>query len=102
VGLGTDSEVSVRRLDLLAEARAAGTLAPLSADELMALCTVGGARALGLEQETGSLRVGKWGDCAVIRMGKAPNRSPAEEVLASAPADVVLTCLAGRDVYRAL
>jgi 5-methylthioadenosine/S-adenosylhomocysteine deaminase len=102
VGLGTDSEVSVRRLDLLAEARAAGTLAPLSADELMALCTVGGARALGLEQETGSLRVGKWGDCAVIRMGKAPSRSPAEEVLASAPADVVLTCLAGRDVYRAL
>lgn len=102
VGLGTDSEVSVRRIDLLAEARAAAQLAPLSADELIGLCTLGGARALGLEQETGSLRVGKWGDCAVIRMDEAPSRSPAEEVLASAPADVLLTCLAGRDVYRAL
>lgn len=102
VGLGTDSEVSVRRIDLLAEARAAAQLAPLSADELIGLCTLGGARALGLEQETGSLRVGKWGDCAVIRMDEAFSRSPAEEVLASAPGDVLLTCLAGRDVYRAL
>lgn len=102
VGLGTDSEVSVRRIDLLAEARAAAQLASLSADELIGLCTLGGARALGLDQETGSLRVGKWGDCAVIRMDKAPGRSPAEAVLASAPADVLLTCLAGRNVYRAL
>lgn len=102
VGLGTDSEVSVGRLDLLAEARAAGGLAPLTAEELIALCTLGGARALGLEAETGSLRKGKWADCVVIRLGRAPVRTPAEAILASAPADVLLTCLAGRDVYRAL
>jgi cytosine/adenosine deaminase-related metal-dependent hydrolase len=103
VGLGTDSEVSVGRLDLLAEARAARSLAPLSADALIERCTLGGARALSLDGETGSLRTGKWGDCVVIRPREAGEESsPAELVLASSPADVLLTCLGGRDVYRAL
>jgi cytosine/adenosine deaminase-related metal-dependent hydrolase len=103
VGIGTDSVVSVGRLDVLAEARAAGKLARLAADALIELCTLGGARALGLAGETGSLRVGKWGDCVVMRMKKTGERSsPAELVLASSPADVLLTCLGGRDVYRAL
>ncbi len=103
VGIGTDSEVSVGSLDLLAEARAAGSLAPLTADDLIELCTMGGARALGLDEDAGSLRIGKWGDCAVIRLvGNAAGSSPAERVLASSPRDVLLTCLGGRDVYRAL
>ena len=103
VGIGTDSEVSVGRLDLLAEARAARSLARLSADAVIELCTLGGARALGLAGETGSLRSGKWGDCAVIRVRESGEESsPAELVLASSPADVRLTCLGGRDVYRAL
>lgn len=103
VGLGTDSEVSVGSVDLLAEARLAGTLAPLGADELIELCTLGGARALGLEAETGSLRKGKWADCFVIRLpeqGKAA--PPAQRILASSPADVLFTCVGGRDVYRAI
>jgi cytosine/adenosine deaminase-related metal-dependent hydrolase len=102
VGLGTDSVVSVGRLDLLAEARAARDLAGLSADETVALCTLGGAKALGLEAETGSLEAGKWGDCVVIRVVDRPGRNlPAEWVLASSPGDVMLTCVAGRTVYRA-
>jgi 5-methylthioadenosine/S-adenosylhomocysteine deaminase len=103
VGIGTDSEVSVGRLDLLAEARAARSLARLTADRLIELCTLGGAAALGLAGETGSLRIGKWGDCVVIRLHQAGEKdSPAERVLASSTADVLLTCLGGRDVYRAL
>ena len=102
VGLGTDSEVSVGRLDLLAEARAAAGLTALDTDDLIALCTLGGARALGLEAETGSLRQGKWADCTVVRLATGRGGSPAEGILASSPADVLLTCLAGRDVYRAL
>ncbi|MEO8088813.1 MAG: amidohydrolase family protein [Gemmatimonadales bacterium] len=103
VGIGTDSEVSVGGLDMLAEARAARSVAQLSADRVIELCTLGGACALGLDSETGSLRVGKWGDCAVIQVsGAAGERSPAELVLASASADLQLTCLGGRDVYRAL
>jgi 5-methylthioadenosine/S-adenosylhomocysteine deaminase len=103
VGLGTDSEVSVGRLDLLAEARAARSLAQLTAEMLIELCTLGGARALGLDSETGSLRSGKWGDCVVMRVKQAgEDGSPAELVLASSTADVLLTCLGGRDVYRGL
>jgi 5-methylthioadenosine/S-adenosylhomocysteine deaminase len=101
VGIGTDSEVSVGRLNLLAEARAARSLARLTADAVIELCTLGGARALGLESETGSLRVGRWGDCVVMRVKNGEQGSPAELVLASSPADVLLTCLGGRDVYRA-
>lgn len=103
VGIGTDSEVSVGRLDLLADARAARSLARLSAEAVIELCTLGGARALDLATETGSLRTGKWGDCIVIRMSNGGEESsPAELVVASSPADLLLTCLGGRDVYRAL
>jgi cytosine/adenosine deaminase-related metal-dependent hydrolase len=103
VGLGTDSEVSVGRPDLLAEARAARSLTRSTADAVIELCTLSGARALGLSSETGSLRTGKWGDCVVIRIRNAAEKcSPAELALASSPADVQLTCLGGRDVYRAL
>jgi 5-methylthioadenosine/S-adenosylhomocysteine deaminase len=102
VGIGTDSEVSVGRMDLLAEARAARNLARLTADATVELCTLAGARALGLAGETGSLGTGKWGDWVVIRVSGAEKRGPAELVLASTPADLRLTCLAGRDVYRAL
>jgi aminodeoxyfutalosine deaminase len=101
VGLGTDSEVSVGVLDLLAEARAARELGRLTANQVIAMCTLGGARALNLDHEIGSLRVGKWGDCAVIATNGALSEPPAEQVLASGPGDVLLTCLAGREVFRA-
>ena len=100
VGLGTDSVLSVSRLDLLAEARAARALAGLDADAALALCTLGGAAALGLEGETGSLERGKWGDCVVLRPGSA-GESPTERALESGPGDVIATFVGGRDVYRA-
>ena len=103
VGLGTDSVVSVGRLDLLAEARSARDRAGVGAGEALELCTLAGAKALGLDSETGSLQVGKWGDCAVIRAPAGRRQlPPAEQVLASAPGDVMLTCVGGRDAYRAL
>jgi cytosine/adenosine deaminase-related metal-dependent hydrolase len=102
VGLGTDSVVSVGRLDLLADARAAQGLAGLTADDALTLATLGGARALGIDGETGSLRVGKWGDCIVIRQRSGDKRrSPAEQVLGSSQGDVLLTCVGGREMYRA-
>ena len=101
VGLGTDSTVSVGRLDLLAEARAAATLAGLGAARALALCTLEGARALGLDAEIGSLAPGKWGDCVVVRRPRGPaGASPEEQVLASGPRDVLATFVGGRDVYR--
>jgi 5-methylthioadenosine/S-adenosylhomocysteine deaminase len=101
VGVGTDSVVSVGELDLLADARAARSLAGLDAAQALALCTLGAARALGLDAEIGGLRVGKWGDCVVIRCPSAGARHAPEEVaLASGPRDVLATLVGGRDVYR--
>jgi len=105
VGLGTDSVASVGTLDLLAEARAARRLAGLDAAGALALCTIEGARALGMEDETGSLAVGKWGDCVAMRVamrvaGAPAGAAPAEQILASGPEAVVATFLGGRDVYR--
>lgn len=101
VGLGTDSVVSVGTLDLLAEARAAATLAGLDAEAALLLCTLAGARALGLDGEVGSLRQGKWGDCAVIRPPQGTARlPPAARVLASGPHDVIATYMGGKDVHR--
>jgi cytosine/adenosine deaminase-related metal-dependent hydrolase len=102
LGLGTDSVLSVGTPDLLSEARAARRLAGLDAVRTLELCTVEGARALGLDSETGSLRTGKWGDCVVLRARDgAAGLPPEEQVLASGPPDVLATYVGGRDVYRA-
>ena len=101
VGCGTDSVVSVGRLDLLAEARAARVLARLEAAEALALCTRDAARALGLGDEIGSLSPGMWGDVAIVRVGSAETaRDAYERTLASRPEDVAETIIAGRTVFR--
>lgn len=101
VGIGTDSVVSVGRLDLLAEARAARHLAGLSGEATLALLTIGGARAIGLEDEVGSLVPGKWGDLTVIQIGPATAPTDAiERVLQSEREDVVATYIGGRQAYR--
>jgi 5-methylthioadenosine/S-adenosylhomocysteine deaminase len=102
VGLGTDSALSVGTLDLLAEARAARDLGGLDAGRALALCTIEAARALGLDDEIGSLTVGKWGDCVVIRPTSLTASSEPEKLaLTTGPADVLATLVGGRDVYRA-
>ena len=97
IGLGTDSEVSVAPLDLIAEARAARELTGWDAVRTVHALTLGGAEALGLERDTGSLDVGKWGDLVAIRVGVT--ETPEEAVLASALADVSATWLSGRSVH---
>jgi len=54
LGLGTDSEVSVVPLDLIAEAREARKLAGWTAAETVRALTLGGAEALGLDSSCGS------------------------------------------------
>ena len=98
VGLGTDSVASVGSLDLLAEARAARTLAGLSWDDALALVTADGARALGLEGEVGSLAIGKWGDAVVIRL--RGGESPVEQIMNSGTEAVVATYVGGRLVFE--
>lgn len=66
--LGTDSRASHSSFSLLAEAAALGAARPgLGAEELLRLCTLGGAEALGLAGEgVGQLRAEGAADFAVV------------------------------------
>ena len=74
VALGTDGAASNNALDLLSEARLAALMANHSADnpsrvtaaKILESATLGGAQALGLEAEIGSIEPGKAADLIAI------------------------------------
>lgn len=74
VALGTDSAASNNDLNLFAEMQTAALLGKLSAgdatvmgaSDALYMATMGGARALGLEQEIGSLEIGKQADVIAV------------------------------------
>ncbi len=112
VGLGTDSPASAPSFDLFEELRAAVLAArareqrpdALSAAEGLELATLGSARALGLEDEVGSLVPGKRADLAVISLAQSPYvpwEDPAAAVVFGAsPECVVTTLVDGVERYR--
>jgi len=101
VGIGTDSVASVAPCDLLAEGRAASALARLQAEEVLRLCTLEGARSLGLENEIGSLIPGRWGDLVAFRLpAPVDGARLADTVVTRRSDDVLATFLAGRQVWR--
>lgn len=75
-GLGTDGAASNNRLDLFQEMRHAALLGKgqsenaevLDAHTILHAATLGGARALGLEERIGSLLPGKAADLCAIRL----------------------------------
>lgn len=79
VALGTDGAASNNRLDLWSELEAAALLGKLVADDASAvpadaalrMATINGARALGLEDEIGSLEPGKAADVICVAMRDA-------------------------------
>lgn len=91
VGLGTDSVASNDRMDMLDEARLATLLSSarerrhdaLSATCALELATIGGARALGLGHEVGTLEAGKAADFAAFRIDRhrAPLHDPAAALI---------------------
>ncbi len=69
VGLGTDSLASVPTLNLWDEMRAALRMhmaKGMTARDILLLATLGGAKAIGLEDEIGSLEVGKKADIIAV------------------------------------
>lgn len=77
IGLGTDSAASNNRLDMFWEMRLAALLAKgLSGDastlpalEVLRMATLNGARALGLDDVTGSITPGKSADLCAVALG---------------------------------
>lgn len=101
VGLGTDSVVAGRAIDLFAEMRAARRHAPVDAARLLSLATLDAALALGIA-DAGLIAPGSWGDLCAVDASRFPQHEddPVAWLVADATArDVVQTWVAGRSVY---
>lgn len=76
VALGTDGAASNNRLDIFAEMRLAALLAKgvtsdasvLPAHQALAMATIHGAKALGLDHKIGSIEVAKLADLTAVRL----------------------------------
>jgi 5-methylthioadenosine/S-adenosylhomocysteine deaminase len=114
VGLGTDGVVSNNALDLFEEARACVLLdralsrgcgpdaLPAAADVLKML-TLGGAEALGLDREIGSLDVGKRADLTAVDLS-GPHVEPVHDVetalvWSASARDVTFTMVGGEVLW---
>jgi 5-methylthioadenosine/S-adenosylhomocysteine deaminase len=100
VALGTDGVASNNDLDMIGEMRAASLLAKLTAQNPQALtatdtlemATLNGARALGIDHLTGSLKPGKAADFIAINLNSIetqPLYHPISQIVYSAARDQV-------------
>jgi 5-methylthioadenosine/S-adenosylhomocysteine deaminase len=112
VALGTDGAASNNDLDLFGEMRTAALLAKavagdaraLPAPQALHMATLAGAKALGLDDEIGSLVKGKSADFIAVDLGAA-NTQPlynvvSQLVYATAPQQVTDVFVAGRALLR--
>ncbi|KAA3621488.1 MAG: TRZ/ATZ family hydrolase [Proteobacteria bacterium] len=88
VAVGTDGAASNNDLDLIEETRSAALLAKavaaspvsLPAHAALEMATINGARALGLDQDIGSLEAGKLADVIAVDLG-APRTTPVYDAI---------------------
>ena len=107
IGLGTDGPMSSNQMDILSvmpfAARvsriANGDISKFNPRELVEMATIGGARAIDMDDRIGSLEAGKLADIVVVET-KSPNMQPsynpyATLVFSAYPSNVVLTMVNG-------
>ncbi|MBD0371240.1 MAG: amidohydrolase family protein [Pyrinomonadaceae bacterium] len=115
VGLGSDSVASNNVCDMLEEARFAALLSRSAGDRLSSgemikaretlfAATAGGARAARLDNMTGALEAGLQADLAIVNL-QSRHQRPVYDVesaliFSSSAQDVLLTVVAGREVFR--
>ena len=112
VGLGTDSMVSNNVCDMIEEARFASLAARIKSprdpfiqpSEAIRMATLGGAEAMGIDAETGSLEPGKSADLIAVSLAEV-SRLPVNDVesailFASRASDVTMTMVAGEEIFR--
>ncbi len=112
VGLGSDSVASNNTCDLFEESRFAALISRnrfesqrfITAREILEIATIGGAKALGLEDKIGTLEAGKAADITVVSLSairqKPVSNIQAALVFATNASDVLRTIVAGNEVYR--
>lgn len=112
VALGVDSAASTGKLDLFEEMRLFvyaqrgrdRRVGAVDARAALHLATLGGARALGVEHQTGSLEPGKAADLIMLRADRlrhGPIRDPeAAVVYTGTPDDVALVLVDGVELLR--
>ncbi len=113
VGLGSDSVASNNVCDILEEARFAALVARnrhnskrfISAREVLRAATLGGAEAMGLGDQIGSIEPGKQADIVAIGL-EHPAQQPINDiesalVFSSTGRDVIRTIVAGSTVFSA-
>jgi len=111
VSLGADGAACNNRLDMFTEMRTAALLQKalhgpevLPANRALRMATIDGAQALGLDDEIGSIEVGKRADLAVVRLDGL-HSTPVEDVVSALvysgqPDDVDTVLLDGEFVLR--
>ncbi len=112
LALGTDAAACSNDLSMLAELQSAAltargltpTLSPIPSHDWLHAATLGGARALGLAEVTGSLVASKWADLCCIDLGRAhtqPVYDPTAQLLFAASRDQVSDVwVAGRQLVQ--
>jgi len=110
IGLGTDSAASAGNLDFFQEMRFALAVhraarqdaGALTAKKVVEMATVGGAEALGLADQIGTLSAGKRADIIAVRLGEdAFCPDPYLAVLSRSPGDVETVLVDGVEIARA-
>ena len=111
VSLGADGAACNNRLDMFTEMRTAALLQKalhgpevLTANRVLQMGTIDGARAMGLDSEIGSLEAGKRADVAIVSM-RGLHATPAGEIVSALvysaqPSDVDTVIINGRLVMR--
>lgn len=87
VALGTDGQGSTNTLDMFEEIKSAAYLqkvsyekaSAISAEDVLKMATINGAKVMGLENEIGSLEVGKKADIIIIDLNK-PHLCPVHDL----------------------
>ena len=114
-GLGSDSVASNNVCDILEEARFAALISRaaghklaggvmVGAHDVLSAATIGGARAVGLADRTGSLAEGLQADLVVIGL-KASHQLPVYNpesalIFSSSAHNLLLTVVAGKEIFR--
>lgn len=112
VGLGTDGAASNNRLDMFEEMRLAALIGKVQSNDASSvtaaqafnMATLGGARAAGIAETTGSLEIGKAADLIAVSLD-APAMQPIFDpvshfVYAASRADVTHVWVAGRSIVH--